>query len=124
VFYLDLKVSFYLSNEIEKNFDEQTGLYGSEYNNKLHIVSYGVQNVAKIILDGLKMYFKIPISEDIYKSYYEFEMIVQNHQTKIGNPAEEKKEHKKLAEKWYALLLWIKLTANGERPQQIAMDVL
>lgn len=40
----------------------------------------------------------------------------QPQQPKVVKPDEVKKEPKKPAEKWYALLYWIELNANGEQP--------
>lgn len=74
LFYNDLDDVFGKKIEIEQYFNEGTGLFGNDHNNKLHTIALGLLNVYKIIFDGLKQYFDIPISKEIYTEFYPFEI--------------------------------------------------
>jgi ribosomal protein S21 len=69
---------FHYTKSIESNFNGDSGLFGSEFEDKMNIIAFGLKNVAEIVLDGLKQYFTLPLPNEIMEYFYPFEEFEHN----------------------------------------------
>lgn len=74
-FYSDLINVFAYTKSIESNFNQDTGLFSSEFEDNMNTIAFGFKNVAQIILNGLKQYFTPPLPNEIMMSFYPFDEI-------------------------------------------------
>jgi hypothetical protein len=99
LFYSDLIDVFGYTKSIESNFNDDTGLFGSEFEDKMNTIAFGLKNVAEIVLDGLKQYFKPPLSNEIMGHFHPFDEYEHNL------PPQQTDKHKQKSEKVKAPVL-------------------
>lgn len=73
MFYSDLIDVFGYTKSIESDFNNETGFFSSEFEDKMNTIAFGLKNIAEIILDGLKQYFAPPLPNEIMEYFYPFD---------------------------------------------------
>lgn len=99
LFYSDLINVFDYTKSIESNFNQDTGLFSSEFEDNMNTIAIGLENVAEIVLDGLKQYFTPPLPNEIMEYFYPFEECEHNI------PLQQTDEHEQQSEKIKAPVL-------------------
>lgn len=92
LFYSDLIDVFDFTKSIESNFNNDTGLFGNEFENKMNTIAFGLKNVAEIVLDGLKQYFTPLLPNEIMKYFYPFDEYEHNLLPQLTDKNEKKSE--------------------------------